>query len=433
MSIRRRLLVYLLTGMLLAGLAVTVMVFYQARSTANEMFDYQLRQIAMALRDRAYLPGDLAETLQAAEGLDFVIQAWTPDGRLVYESHPQISMPATGVEGFSNVKTQLGTWRVFATWHRGLSIQVAQHQLARDALAFNAAWRTLLPFLVALPFMGWLIWVLVGREVKVLTNTAKDVARRTPESLEPIASKSVPDEVQPLVGALNGLMARLGEALGQQKNFIADAAHELRTPLTALKLQLQLAERARDNAERERAHAMLREGIARATHVVEQLLALARADPQVSSVATTRFDLAELARGVAQAQRPAAEAKSLVLDVVATGPVEVDADRAALRTLLENLVDNAIRYTQRGSVTVRCYPGVGTAVLEVQDTGPGIAAEERDRVFDRFYRSETAVEGGSGLGLAIVRRIAERHGGKVELLDAPGGSGLLARITFHTP
>ena len=165
MSIRRRLLVWLLTAMLLAGLAVTVLVFYQARSTANEMFDYQLRQIALALRDRAYLPGDLAETLQAAEGLDFVIQAWTPDGRLVYESHPQIQMPATGVEGFSDVRTRLGTWRVFATWHRGLSIQVAQHRLARDALAFNAAWRTLLPFLLALPLMGLLIWRLVGREM----------------------------------------------------------------------------------------------------------------------------------------------------------------------------------------------------------------------------------------------------------------------------
>ena len=149
MSIRRRLLVWLLSGMLLAGLAITVLVFYQARSTANEMFDYQLKQIALALRDRAYLPGDLADTLQAAEGLDFVIQAWTPDGRLVYESHPQIQMPATGVEGFSDVRTQLGTWRVFATWHRGLSIQVAQHRLARDALAFNAALRTLVPFLVA--------------------------------------------------------------------------------------------------------------------------------------------------------------------------------------------------------------------------------------------------------------------------------------------
>ena len=433
MSIRRRLLVWLLTGMLLAGLGVTFLVFWQARNTANEMFDYQLRQIALALRDRAYLPGDLAETLQAAEGLDFVIQAWTPDGRLVYESHPQIQMPATGVEGFSDVKTKLGTWRVFATWHRGLSIQVAQHRLARDALAFNAAWRTLLPFLVALPFMGWLIWVLVGREVKVLARTAKDVARRTPESLEPIASKAVPDEVQPLVGALNGLMARLGDALGQQRTFIADAAHELRTPLTALRLQLQLAERARDDAERERAHAMLREGIARATHVVEQLLALARADPQVASTAATRFDLAELARTVADVQRPAAEAKGLALEVEADRPVETSGDRPAIRSMLENLVDNAIRYTPGGTVSLRCYGGVDTAVLEVEDTGPGIAAEERERVFDRFYRSESATEGGSGLGLAIVRRIAERHGGKVELLDRAGSPGLLVRVTLRTP
>jgi two-component system OmpR family sensor kinase len=430
MSIRRRLLVWLLAGMLLAGLAVTVLVFYQARSTANEMFDYQLKQIAMALRDRAYLPGDLAETLQAAEGLDFVIQAWTPDGRLVYESHPQIQMPATGVEGFSDVKTQLGTWRVYATWHRGLSIQVAQHRLARDALAFNAAWRTLVPFLVALPVMGWLIWFLVGREVRVLATTAKDVARRTPESLDPIESKAVPDEVQPLVGALNDLMARLGEALGQQRQFIADAAHELRTPLTALRLQLQLAERAHDDDSRARAHAMLREGIVRATHVVEQLLALARADPQATASAMTRFDLGEVARAVVDAQRPAAEAKGIDLRLAADAPVEVNGERGAMRTLMENLVDNAIRYTGRGSVSVRVYPGVSGAVLEVADTGPGIAAAERDRVFHRFYRSETASEGGgSGLGLAIVRRIAERHGGTVDLLDAPDG-GLLARVSI---
>ena len=433
MSIRRRLLVWLLSGMLLAGLAVTVLVFYQARSTANEMFDYQLKQIALALRDRAYLPGDLAETLQAAEGLDFVIQAWTPDGRLVYESHPQIQMPATGVEGFSDVKTQLGTWRVYAIWHRGLSIQVAQHRLARDALAFNAAWRTLLPFLVALPFMGWLIWTLVGREVKVLEKTAQAVAKRTPESLEPIESAVVPEEVQPLVGALNGLMARLGDALGQQRQFIADAAHELRTPLTALRLQLDLAERARDDAQRTQAHSMLREGIARATHVVEQLLALARADPHVGSAANARFDMAELARAVVDSERALAEAKGIDLAIAADSPVVIDGDRAEIRVLMENLVDNAVRHTPAGSkVTVRCYPGASHAVLEVEDTGPGIAPEERERVFDRFYRSETASEGGSGLGLAIVRRLAERHGGRVELLDAPG-HGLLARVSIPTP
>ena len=431
MSIRRRLLVWLLSGMLLAGLAITVLVFYQARGTANEMFDYQLKQIALALRDRAYLPGDLADTLQAAEGLDFVIQAWTPDGRLVYESHPQIQMPATGVEGFSDVRTQLGTWRVFATWHRGLSIQVAQHRLARDALAFNAALRTLVPFLVALPFMGWLIWVLVGREVKVLERTAQAVAKRTPESLDPIDSKAVPDEVQPLVGALNGLMARLGEALGQQRQFIADAAHELRTPLTALRLQLQLAERAKDDTARAQAHTMLREGIVRATHVVEQLLALARADPEVANFARSRVDLAEIARAVAEAQRPAAEAKGLALAVSADRPVETNADRASLRAVMENLVDNAVRYTAHGSVEVRCYAGVNEAVFEVEDTGSGIPAEERERVFDRFYRSDSAAEGGgSGLGLAIVRRIAERHGGHVELLDSPRGKGLLVRVSI---
>ena len=431
MSIRRRLLVWLLTGMLLAGLSLTVFVFLQARNTANEMFDYQLRQIALALRDRAYLPGDLAETLQAAEGLDFVIQAWTPDGRLVYESHPQIQMPATGVEGFSDVTTALGTWRVFATWHRGLSIQVAQHRLARDALALNAAWQTLVPFLIALPFMGLLIWILVGREMKVLARTAQAVAKRTPESLEPIEPKAVPEEVQPLVGALNGLMARLGEALGQQRQFIADAAHELRTPLTALRLQLQLAERARDDGERAQAHAMLREGIIRATHVVEQLLALARADPQAVAASATRFDLAEIARAVVEAQRAAADAKSLSLSIAAEGPVEVNAERGPVRTLMENLVDNAIRYTASGSVTVRCERRGSEAVFEVEDSGPGIAAAERERVFDRFYRSETAAEGGSGLGLAIVRRIAERNGGRVELLDAPN-RGLLARVSIPT-
>jgi signal transduction histidine kinase len=119
--------------------------------------------------------------------------------------------------------------------------------------------------------------------------------------------------------------------------------------------------------------------------------------------------------------------------VAAAQPVEMDGDRAALRALVENLVDNAIRYTPQGTVTVRCYSGVQAAVLEVQDSGPGIAPAERERVFDRFYRSEAAVEGGTGLGLAIVRRIAERHSGQVELLDAPGGPGLLVRITFPTP
>jgi two-component system OmpR family sensor kinase/two-component system sensor histidine kinase QseC len=142
-------------------------------------------------------------------------------------------------------------------------------------------------------------------------------------------------------------------------------------------------------------------------------------------------DLAEIARSVAEAQGPAAQAKGLALAVSADRPVETNADRASLRAVMENLVDNAVRYTARGSVEVRCYSGVNEAVFEVEDTGSGIPAEERERVFGRFYRSDSAAEGGgSGLGLAIVRRIAERHGGHVELLDSPRGTGLLVRVSI---
>ncbi|MGZ5035462.1 MAG: ATP-binding protein [Usitatibacter sp.] len=433
MSMRRRLLYWLLSTVLVAGLAATGVVFYQARQQANELFDYQLKQLAMTLRDRTFQPAELAQALQGAEGLDFVIDVWSADGQLVYESHPSIVVPPAERPGFSDVKTKIGTWRVFSTWHQGLTIQVAQYRLAREVLALNAAWRTLAPFLLALPVMGWLIWHLVGREVKVLETTAQAVAKRTPESRDPIECEAVPEEVQPLVDALNGLMGRLGGALAQQRQFIADAAHELRTPLTALRLQLQLAERARDDAERAKAHAMLHDGIMRATHVVEQLLTLARADPEATAAGRGEVDLAELAQGVVLSHEAEAEEKGVTLAENSAGPVVVEGDRNALRTMMDNLVDNAVRYAGAGTVTVGARREEGKAVFEVEDSGPGIPAGERERVFARFYRGESSAEGGSGLGLAIVRRIVERHGGKVELLDRAGGTGLRVRVTLSPP
>ncbi len=429
MSMRRRLLFWLLSSVFLGGLAAAAVVFYQARAQSTEFFDYQLRQLALTLRDRDYTPRELAEALQGQDELDFVIQVWSPDGRLLYGTHPQIEVPAPAAQGFSDVSTASGRWRVFSIWHRGLTIQVAQHNLAREALAIGAALRTLAPFVLALPLMGFLIWRLVGREVRFLEATARAVARRSPESLEPIEGEAVPEEIQPLVDSLNGLLGRLGGALSQQRQFIADAAHELRTPLTALRLQLQLAQRAKDPAEREQALATLGDGIARATHVVEQLLAMAREDPQAQAIAIGPVDLGELAQEVVQANRPLAQARGIELRLESRLRTEesVVGDRVALRTLMENLVDNAIRYGE-GTVLMRTYSDRSSALFEVEDSGPGIALEERTRVFDRFYRGESAAEGGSGLGLAIVRRIAERHGATVELLDAAGGRGLLARV-----
>ncbi|HSJ98898.1 MAG TPA: HAMP domain-containing sensor histidine kinase, partial [Myxococcota bacterium] len=163
---------------------------------------------------------------------------------------------------------------------------------------------------------------------------------------------------------------------------------------------------------------------------VEQLLTLARADPDAAVSAPAPVDLAQLARVVVEERRIAAEAKGLALEDRTEPGVEVVGDRVALRALVENLVDNALRYTPAGTVTVRAFRERERAVLEVEDTGPGIPPRERERVFDRFYRGARAAEGGSGLGLAIVRRIAERHAGSVTLLDAPGG-GLLVRVELR--
>jgi len=430
-SLRRSLLVWSLAIVLLGGVIAAGVVFWQARSQANELFDYQLRQLAFTLRDRDFSPSQLAEAL-SGEGQDFVLQVWAADSRLLYRSHPRISIPGPSEPGFADVDTALGTWRVFTIWHRGLWIQVAQHRLAREALALSVSLNTLLPFLFALPLMGFAMWRLVGREVRFLQSTAQAVARRTPDSLDPIEVASVPEEVQPLVSSLNGLMERLGGALAQQRRFIADAAHELRTPLTALRLQLQLAERARDEAERERAFAALRDGIARAVHVVEQLLTLARADPDAGAERAP-VDLLELAQSVALAfEAPAAERGIRIALELRDAPVIVSGDRKSLRTALDNLVDNALRYGKTASDTIhlRARRDAAEAVLEVEDSGPGIPAAERERVFDRFYRGEGAAEGGTGLGLAIVRRIAQRHGGRVELLEGTGtgGKGLLARV-----
>jgi two-component system OmpR family sensor kinase len=428
---RRRLLVWLLSSILVSGIAAAVVVFYQARKQSTEFFDYQLRQLALTLRDREYTPSQLAQALQGQQDLDFVIQVWGPDGRLLYGSHPQIEVPAPESPGFAEAVTPSGRWRVYSAWHRGLTIQVAQHKLAREALALGAALRTLLPFVLVLPLMGFLIWRLVGREVRFLEHTAQAVARRSPESLDPIEGQGVPEEIRPLVAALNGLLARLAAALSQQRQFIADAAHELRTPLTALRLQLQLAQRAKSEAEREQALATLGEGIARATHVVEQLLAMARQDPAAQAVEHKPVDLDALAAEVVEAARPLADAKGLELRFgTGLGGEALAGDRVALRALIENLVDNAVRYTPAGAITVRTYRDGASVVFEVEDSGPGIPAAERERVFDRFYRGGSAAEGGSGLGLSIVQRIAERHGGRVELADPASGRGLVVRTFF---
>jgi two-component system OmpR family sensor kinase len=260
----------------------------------------------------------------------------------------------------------MAEWRVFGMQQGGQTIQVAQPMLLRDQLALAAALRTVAPFLLMLPILGVLIWVVVGRGLRPLDAVARAVSTRTPVALDPLPQVHAPSEVLPLLLALNDLLARLKRALDAQREFIADAAHELRTPLAALTLQVQLAERAGDAAARTEAFAEVKGGLQRATHSVQQLLTLARQEPGGGDRPLAPVALSELVAGVIAAHLPLAEARRIDLGAMpTTGEAVVDGEEEALRILISNLVSNAVRYTPHGGkvdVTVK------TALTDLSST-----------------------------------------------------------------
>jgi len=281
-----------------------------------------------------------------------------------------------------------------------------------------------------LPIMiGAVAWI-VRRGLEPLRFVAAEVQRRDARTLAPLGTDHLPREIEPLVNELNRLLERLRQAFAAQRAFISDAAHELRSPLTALRLQLQLLDRAPDETERLEARARLGAAVERAIHLVEQLLTLARSEPQDAAMELENVDLAAAAADAIKDTHDLALARKIDLGLEAPPGLNVQGDREALRTLVRNLVDNAVRYTPPGgTVQVRCWSAAQRAQLEVSDTGPGIPPGEKKRVFDRFYRRAAAQEDGTGLGLAIVKAIAERHGAQIDLGEAPGG-GLRVAVSF---
>ncbi|MDQ2962733.1 MAG: ATP-binding protein [Pseudomonadota bacterium] len=441
-SIRRELLVWLLAGLLAAVAVAAIGTYLRAREEANELFDHQLREMVASLTGAPFVaaPAGLGDGDAADNAL--VVQIWDRNGVQLYLSQPQRTLPQHAQLGFTNLRTESGEWRVFSALTGSQVIQVAQPMRERRELAASMALRTIVPLLAVLPLLGLLIWFIIARGLKPLERVAAAVGRRSPTQLEPLAERDLPREVQPLVRALNGLLERLGEALAAQRTFIADAAHELRTPLTAVHLQAQLAERATTDAERRKALADLKSGLERATRLSEQLLTLARTEPSVSAAErpAASVDLSELAAEAIAELAPLAADKAIDLGLSGAGSAAVRGDREALRNLLSNLVDNALRYTpSKGRVDVAIEPKGDRVALVVRDNGPGIAPAEQARVFDRFYRGQpAAVAGdaqrtsvrGSGLGLAIVKRIAQWHGAEIALGEGLDGKGLGVTVYF---
>jgi len=434
-SLRARLL-WLLGAAIALAVAVQAGIAYRtARAEADELFDFQMQQMALSLRTGlplAVTPGGLAVDGEALEG--FVVQVWTLDGLPIFRSGVR-ALPERAVLGFSNLAAGGSTWRVFAVASRSHVIEVAQDMAVRRAMAGKLALRTIAPIALMAPVLLLLMGWAVGSSLAPLARARDQVATRRADDLTPVGDEGLPDEVRPLIAELNLLFARLQQAFAAQQSFVADAAHELRSPLAALRLQAQAIGRATDVPARERAVERLLAGIDRATRLVEQLLVLARQQASAAQGTPAQpVSLAEIAQLEIADATTAARAAQLDLGLVQADAAPIAGHREALRILLRNLIDNAIKYTPAGGRIDVAVQRDGTQlVLMVDDSGPGIAADDRARVLDRFYRVAGTEAPGSGLGLAIVKAVAELHGATLRLDAAPQLGGLSVQLRFPLP
>ncbi|MEO5732537.1 MAG: ATP-binding protein [Rubrivivax sp.] len=451
-SLRARLLWFILGAIVLTALLQVALAYRTARAEADQIFDYQMQQMALALRSGLpVVPGAPTAEDGPDPNFEFVVQVWTVDGIRVFESASRTALPQRAVLGFTDVRARGGSYRVFSMQTRTRIIQVAQDMAVRRAMAGALALRTALPIALAAPLLMLAVWWVVSASMAPVSRVQRQLAAREADALDEVSADGLPAEIQPLVLELNALFARVRRAFDAQANFVADAAHELRSPLAALKLQVHALQRAVDDTTRAVAVQRLAAGIDRATRLVEQLLALAR--QQASAAAGTAAQPVALGPIVRQAVADAAEqADRARVDLGATviDDIAWPAHPEALRILLRNLLDNALRHTPAGGrIDVALRAGSGGATLQVDDSGPGIPEAERARVLDRFYRvlgsdahsvvdwsggrGEPAASPeacGSGLGLPIVKSIADLHGATLGLLASDTLGGLRVEVRF---
>ncbi|HMA07966.1 MAG TPA: ATP-binding protein [Ramlibacter sp.] len=441
-SIHQRVLLWVMGALLVGATLLVGGTWWLLPRQLDEIFEGNLKQVALAVADQRGTqaiagrprPADSPPRVDDPYGkFEFVTAVWTRDGRKMHSSNPGVDLPFRSRSGLSEVLAGGQKWHLYTIVLEDGIVQAAQRVSERDLLARETASSLVLPALLLLALVAILLTFALRRGLAPLSRAAGEVATRSVEALHPIPQASQPRELHLLIGAINDLMARLGGALALQRHFLADAAHELRTPITALRLQLQLLERAPDEVHRAAAMDELRAGMARAQHSVEQLLQLSRLGPETPALQREPVDLGRLAREAVGRFSARADELRIDLGAVVTEGMVIAGDVQQLAILLDNLVDNALRHTPAGGkVDVAAQRRAGQPCLSVADSGPGIAAAERERVFDRFYRSPGATAAsGSGLGLAIVRAVAQRHGATVTLDEAPGG-GLLVVVCFPT-
>ncbi len=444
------------------SIAITYLV---AKSIANQPFDHALKDNVTVLAQQvrevdgkvvANLPDSARDILRADDADTVYFQVAGPRGTFVAGDR---DLPQPGEDDadnaevhFRNVSLHGTQVRIAYSWvhldparpdaeGRLALVQVGETLEKRAQLANAIIKGVILPQFIILPVILALVWFALSRGLSPLAQLQERIRARRPDDLSPIDSRQVPEEISPLVGSLNDMLGRLSQTIDMQKRFIADAAHQMKTPLAGMRMQSELALRQLDADEIHRSLEQLAKSSESATRLVNQLLALARAENQPhAGLAFEQVDLVSLARATVQEWVQASFAHRIDLGFEPPDePVIIAANALMLRELLSNLIDNAVRYTPAGgSVTVRVRRDGDDALLEVEDTGPGIAPAERPHVFERFYRILGSSVPGSGLGLAIVREIAQQHGAEIDIFNNPRSHSLklpgsLFRLTFPPP
>lgn len=434
-SLRFRLSLWISTAILI-GAAITGLYSYVAATAdAHRDQDTQLRQVGYLISRLDAVPTSPMARERVGD-VDFDARLVVrfidaPGVPLAYpERSPRFSTSLP--DGLQTVAIGRETWRVFVrTNARGVRVAVAQQTAVRDAAARSNAWRTVMPILFLGPVLVLMVMLLVRAMFQPLQRLAMQLGARREHEVGELDRAALPSEVWPFVTEINKLIARTVRALSLQRRFIADAAHELRSPMTAMSLQAErLAASDMPGEARERL-GTLSAGLARTRILLDQLLTLARTQESGSD----RLPHVPLKKAIQECLEdlvPLAEAKSIDLGVVGDADPLVTGRAVDIRILVKNLVDNAIRYTPEGGrVDIRVEEGSGRVVLDIDDTGAGIPLEERERVFDPFYRVLGNGEIGSGLGLAITVSIANQMGATISLLGKPDDApGLRARVVF---
>ncbi len=430
-SIRNRLTWALLLAIITLSTGASIATYLQARSDINALFDYEMQQMSWTLSMHISAHPNLSEEPLLRVEHDFVTQVWNKSNRLLVSSRPGNGPDRIMPAGFSDFGKNNDGWRTFTALAGELVLQVAQPQSLRRRMATDIAVKAMIPILAIIPIGGLIIWLLIGYGLKPLRTVTKEVESRDPASLQVIETTQLPTEVTPLVTSLNALLERLERALKSERAFIADASHELRTPITALSLQLDLLETASTAEEREESTQDLRRGVERMGRLSEQILTLAKLDPE-NLEEPTLLNLSTVVRDIYEDYANIACSKSIDFKIHAENKVMVNGDLASLTALVRNVADNAIRYTPANG-TVMLQVGTNNSVPQIQiiDSGPGIPLEIREKVFHRFFRANRESDAtGTGLGLAIARRAAQRLGATLNLNDGPEGKGLAVSIDF---